>query len=237
MYLSLAIANMKLYILEPYPRFHSVQKKYLAWSKLACMLRLRCLPPAPRSAASTKLSPLYFPVRPISRAERCKSCPVALVPTLGCSRPLPPSLLLLASALSENMIPGYVLCSCKNNPYIRTRLVTPQEKNNHTGSTTPTDLRFRSCLDERPPARRESAGRFTIVCTHVHTPTSRSGAETAQGGAPPNPTLIRSTCVLLLLLLLYVAATAAAVLLLLLRLVLVRAVAATAAVMLLRLVD
>ena len=71
--------------------------------------------------------------------------------------------------------------------------------------------RFRPCLDERPRARRESAGRFTLVCTHA--PTSRSGAETAQGGAPPNPTLIRSTCILLLLLL-YVVATTAAVLLL-----------------------
>ena len=39
--------------------------------------------------------------------------------------------------------------------------------------------RFRSCLDERSPARRESAGWFTLVCTHAHAPTSRSGAETA----------------------------------------------------------
>ena len=38
---------------------------------------------------------------------------------------------------------------------------------------------FRSCLDERPPARWESAGRFILVCTHAHAPTSRSGVETA----------------------------------------------------------
>ena len=62
-YLSVAIAEKKLYIPEPYPWFHS---------------------------------------------EKCKPCPVALVPTLGCSRPLPPSLLLLASALPGDIIPGYV---------------------------------------------------------------------------------------------------------------------------------
>ena len=100
-YLSLAIANKELHILEPYPWFHSVQKRYLAWSRLACMLRSRCLPPSPRSAPSSKLSPLYVPMSPVSRAERCKPCPVALVPTLGCSRPLPPSLLLLASAVRK----------------------------------------------------------------------------------------------------------------------------------------
>ena len=55
---------------------------------------------------------------------------------------------------------------------------------------------------------------------------------TSPGGAPPNPTLIRSTCVLLLLLL-YVAATAAAVVLVLSEVNLLRTVAATTAVVLL----
>ena len=114
---------------------------------------------------------------------------VALVPTLGCSRPLPLSLLPLASALSAIIYRDMSLCSTsENGPYIRTRLVTPQESNKHTGSTTPTDaFAARSCLDERPPARRESAGQFTLVCTHAHAPMSRSGAETAQGGAPLTP--------------------------------------------------
>ena len=80
---------------------------YLTWSRLACMLRSRCPPPSPRSAPSSKLSPLYVPVSPDSRAERCEPCPVALVPTVGCSRPLPLSL-LLASALSGNIIQGYI---------------------------------------------------------------------------------------------------------------------------------
>ena len=87
--------------------------------------------------------------------------------------------------------------------------------------------RFRSCFDERRPARRESAGRFTLVCSHAHAPTSRSAADTAQGGAPPNPTLVRFICVLLLLL--YAAATAAAA-----EVNSVRAGAATVAVLLLR---
>ena len=98
----------------------------------------------------------------------------------------------------------------KKGPYIRTHLATPQEKNKHNGSTTPTDAFFRSCPDEQPPAQ---AGLPSCVCTLAHAPTSRSGAETAQGGAPPNPTLMRFICVLLLVRL-YVAATAVVVLLL-----------------------
>ena len=90
-YLGLAIANKELYTLEPYPWIHSAQKEYLAWSRLACMLRSRCLPPSLRSAPSSKLSPLYASVIPVSRAKRCKPCPVTLVPTPGCSRPLPPT--------------------------------------------------------------------------------------------------------------------------------------------------
>ena len=70
----LAIANKELYILVPYPWFHSAPKKYLAWSRLACMLRSRCLPPSPRSAPSSTLSPLDFPVSPVSRAERFEPC-------------------------------------------------------------------------------------------------------------------------------------------------------------------
>ena len=53
------------------------------------MVPLYCMPPSlspsPRSAPSSKLSPLYVPASPVPRAERCKPCPVALVPTLGCS--------------------------------------------------------------------------------------------------------------------------------------------------------
>ena len=103
------LSLIRSYTLEPYPWFHSAPPKYLPWSRLACMLRSRCLPPSPRSAPSSKLSPLYVPVSPVSRADRCKPCPVALVPTLGCSRPLPPSLLLLACALSGKYYAGVCL--------------------------------------------------------------------------------------------------------------------------------
>ena len=92
------------------------------------------------------------------------------------------------------------------------RLVTPQEKNKHTGSTTPKDAFAPASTSGRPRGARAQAG-LRLSAPMLHAPTSRSEAETAQGGAPPNPTLIRSTCVLLLLLL-YVAATATVVLLL-----------------------
>ena len=184
--------------------------KNLAWSSLAHMLRSPCLPPSPRWAPSCKLFPLYAHVSPVFRAEKCKPCPVALVPTLGCSRPLPPGLLLLASALSGNIRPGYVF-------FFLVKRFSHSDRSGHpareiyTHRVNHARRSFRFCLDE---PRRESAGRFTPGCTHDHAPMSRSEAETAQGGAPPNPTLVRFTCVLLLLLL-YVAATAAVVPLLL----------------------
>ena len=164
------------------------------------MLRSRCLLPSPRSPPSSKLSPLCVPVSPISRPERCKPCPVALVPTLGCSRPLPPSLPLLASALSGNIIPGYVPCSSKNGPYIRTRLVTPQKKNKHTGSTTPTDAFAPASVSGRPRGGRAQVGLpLSNPCPRTHV---EMRGRNGPGRPPPNPTLliilliIRSTCTL-----------------------------------------
>ena len=163
-------------------------KKYLPWSRFACMLRSRCLLPSPRAAPSSKLSPLYVPVSPVSRVERCKPCPVARVPTLGCSWPLPPNLSScwhpLCPVCPEIYYRDMSICLRKNGPYIRTRLVTPQEKYKHTGSTTPSDGFFRSCLDKRPPAQ---AVLPLCVCTHVHAPTWRSGAEPAQAARPQTP--------------------------------------------------
>ena len=147
------------------------------------MLRLRCLPLSPRSAPSPKLSLLYVAVSPVSRAERCKPCPAVLVPTLGCSRPLPPGLLLLASALSGSMIPGICLfVQVKTVLTFGHVYLPPQEKNKHTGSCTPPDA-----FAPASTSGRESAGRFTLVCTHAHAPTSRSGAETAPGRRTPKP--------------------------------------------------
>ena len=181
---------------------------YLPWSSRVHAALLMCA----TLASLGRLSPLYFPMSSASRAERYKPCYVALVPTLGCSRSLPPSLLLLASVLSGNITPGYVfLLKDKRSLHSDTSSYPAREKWTHRVNHS--HRRFRSCLDERPPARREIAGRFTPVCTHFHAHTSRSGSKTAQGGAPPNPTLIRSTSVLLLLLLYVVDATDSAVVL------------------------
>ena len=170
-YPSLAIANKELYILKLYPWFHSAPNIYLARSRFAGMLRLRCQTPSPRSAPSSKLPPLDVPVSPISRAGRCKMCPVVLMPTLGCFRPLPPSFLLLASALSCNIIPGYALLFNFNGPYIRIRLVTPQENYNYTESTTtPTDAFVPASTSGRPWAGERwplCACMHPCPCTHV----------------------------------------------------------------------
>ena len=45
----------------------------------------------------------------------------------------------------------------ENGPYIRTRLVTLQEKNKHTGSTTPTDAFDPASTSGRPRGRRAQA--------------------------------------------------------------------------------
>ena len=167
-YLSLAIANKELYILEPYPWFLSAPKKYLAWSRLACMLRSRCMPPWPRSAPSSKLFTRYVPVSPVSRAERCKPCPVALVPTLGCSRPLPPSLLLLASALSGNIIPRYIFLLNYKRSLHSGRSRCPARKKNHRVNHA--YRRFRSCLGERPSAagERRPVYPYLQLCPRTH---------------------------------------------------------------------
>ena len=150
-------------------------------------------------------SPLYVPVSPVSREERCKPCPVALVRTLGCSRPLPLSLLLLASALSGNIIPGFCLfCSSKNGHNIRIRLVTPQKKSKHTGSTMPTD----AFAPASTSAARAAGGRKPICpclhpcpCTHVEI-----RGQNSPGRHAPKPHNNPIHMCILLLLLLYVAA-------------------------------
>ena len=72
------------------------------------MLPSRCMLPSMRSVPSAKLPPLYVPVSHVARAARCKPCPVALVSTLGCSRPPARNLDLLGSALFGRIIPEYI---------------------------------------------------------------------------------------------------------------------------------
>ena len=69
----------------------------------SCMQASRCMPPSLHSAPSSKLPPFCVPVSPVARAARCKPCPVALVPTRGCSRPRAGNHDLVRSALSERI--------------------------------------------------------------------------------------------------------------------------------------
>ena len=100
-----------------------------------------------------------------SRGERCKPCPVALVPTIGCFRPPPPSLLLLRFALSASIIPGSVIMlNSKGSSFSRTRL--PRKKKDEV---SPSPRSLHSCLDEYAPARRETVGVYP--CLHPCPPT------------------------------------------------------------------
>ena len=96
----------------------------------SCMLPSRCMLASMRSAPSAKLPPLYVPMSPVARPPRFKQCPVALVPTLGCSRRPDRNLDLLISALYGHIIPEGTFS--QNGPHIsRTRPVIPQETPAH----------------------------------------------------------------------------------------------------------
>ena len=160
---SLAIANKELYILEPYPWFHSAPPKN-TWpgrDSRACCARdashLAAL------GAILQAFPALCPVSPVSRTARCKPRPVALVPTLSCSRPLPPSLLLLASALSGNIIPGYVfLLKHKRSLHSDTSSYPTREKNT-PGQQRPQTL---SLQPRRAAARAAGERRPVYFCLH-----------------------------------------------------------------------
>ena len=158
--------------------YHSVRKGFLLHrvrvnGALLPPRRMPPSPPSPCSALSSKLCPLYVPLSPVARAERCKPYPVALVPTLGCFRPPPPSLLLLASALSTSIIPGYIfMLKSKRSLFSRTRLAIPQEKRRRLTHTQTLSL-----VPRRARARAAGERRFTLVCTHAHEPTARSASK------------------------------------------------------------
>ena len=80
-------------------------EKNVAVGRDSCMLPSRCMLASLRSAPSFKLPPFCVPVSPVARAARCKPCPVALVPTLGCSRPPARNLDLVRSILSGRIMP------------------------------------------------------------------------------------------------------------------------------------
>ena len=82
----------------------------LFWSRLV-HVPPRCMPPRRArhrlvtDSIKSKLPPLYDAVNPVAPAARCKPSPVALVPTLVCSRPPARNLDLLRSALSGRIMP------------------------------------------------------------------------------------------------------------------------------------
>ena len=119
--------------------------------------------PSPRSASSSELFPLFAPLSPVARAERCKPCPVALVLTLGCFWPAPPSFLLFASGLSGSILPRYLfMLKSKWSSFSGTRLIIPQEKRQR-----PTHLQALSLVPRRARARATEKRRFTLrLCLH-----------------------------------------------------------------------
>ena len=106
----------------------------LLWSRLAHA------PPAMHdtlAALGTIFSPIRsgpsfprsVPVSPVAPAARCKPCPVALVPTLGCSRPPARNLDLVRSARPGRIIrEDMFILKTKRSLHFRTRRVIPQEK-------------------------------------------------------------------------------------------------------------
>ena len=113
-------------------------------------------------------------------------------------------------------------CSSQNGPYIRIRLVTPQEEHNiHTGSTTPTDAFAPASMGGRTRGGRAQASLPLSAPMPMH-PRRDLGPKRLRAARPQTPHYSNPhVCVLLLLLLLQLydaATTAAAVVLLLLRL-------------------
>ena len=180
--------------------YHSVRKGfwlYRDWVVHDTFAMYPPLPPTPRSTSSSKLSPLHAPWSPVARAERSKPCPVALVPTLGCFWPPPPSL-LLTSALSGSIsiTPRSVfMLRSKRSMFSRTRLGIPQEKIHRFTHTQTFSL-----VPRRARARTAGECRVTLVCTHAHKPTARFalrkmgpklGLETSNANNTHSPALLK----------------------------------------------
>ena len=148
----------------------------------SCILPSQCMLPSLRSAPSVNLPPFYVPVSPVAHAPRFKPCPVALVPTLGCSRPPARNLHLLRSALSGRIIPEYIFVLKPKRSFTLRGHVQLSRKKRSTASPR----RFRSCLDERWPARRESAG-FPLSVPMPTSPRRDPGPKRPRVARPRTP--------------------------------------------------
>ena len=132
------------------------------------------------------LPPLYVPVSPVARAARCNPCPVALVPTLGCSRPPSRNLDLVRSALSGRIIPESIfILNSKRSLHFSGTSSYPARKE---APAHPDDF-ARASTSAGPCGGGAPFSPCLYPCPRTH---ARSGAETPQGGASAIPTLIGS---------------------------------------------
>ena len=127
--------------------------------------------PSPRSAPPSKLSQLYVPASRVARAARCKPCPVALVPTLGCSASRSQPLDLLKFA-----IPKYNTGICISVE-AKTVLILSDTSSYCSKMCTHTlnHAQTLSLVPRRARARAAGEKRLIHFCIHAHTLTARSG--------------------------------------------------------------
>ena len=132
-------------------------KKYLAWSRLACMLRLRCLPPSPPSAPSSRLSTLYVPVTRLPRGEMqavpCGACSNTRLLPASTSQPPPAG---IRSFRKYNT--GICLSVQVKTVHTFGHVQLPRKRKINTGSTTPTDAFAPASTSGRPRGGRAQAG-------------------------------------------------------------------------------
>ena len=133
------MANKGSYILEPYPWFHSAQQKRSGLvetrvhAALAMSATLAALGAIFHSFPALRPCELRLP-RGEMQAVSCGARSYTRLLPASTSQPPPAGI----RSVRKN-IPACIFRLGKNGPYIRTRLVTPHDKNKHTGSTTPTD--------------------------------------------------------------------------------------------------
>ena len=185
-YLSLPIANKELYILEPYPWFHPGQK-YI-FGLVETFMHAALAMPATVAALSAifQAFPALCPCEPRLPRGEMQPAPCGVrsntrLISASISQP-PPAGIRSVRKYNTGICP---FVQYKRSLHSDTSSYPAREKKAHRVNHA--HRRFRSCLGERPPARQESAGRFTLVCTHAPAPTSRSEAEMAKGGAHTKP--------------------------------------------------
>ena len=115
----------------------------------------RHLPSFPRSMSLGAPSPVRRDAsRALWRSFQHSAAPGLHLPASSCWHPLQAWLCPECNTLDTL----YIFFSSKNGPYIRIRLVTPRDKNKHTGSTTPTDAFAPASTSGRPRGGRAQAG-------------------------------------------------------------------------------